>query len=132
LKEKDLSNSIVVMKKFNAKRRFMAAANAVLLANRLHNKINKSRSDVDEGEKNSVSSNDGNIVVGKQASLLDLEAIKDINKHKNDDDNTVYSNDDLSGRNMVPSRMFEDVDDDDDNDDIDINNDNNNNGFFFL
>ncbi len=63
LAHKDLTNSITVMKRFNAKRRLKAAADAVILANRMKNMFGKLRE----------ASNELNLQ--RKVSLLDADAI---------------------------------------------------------
>jgi serine/threonine protein kinase len=67
LEAKDLTNSIVVMKKFNARRRLRAAADAVIMANRMNRMLGRFRGN---GEDNSTAS------VQKKVSLLDPDALQ--------------------------------------------------------
>jgi len=64
LAAKDLTGSITVMRKFNARRRLKAAADAVIMANRMKNLFGKLKSAATE------------IEAQKNMSLLDAEAIK--------------------------------------------------------
>lgn len=67
LQAKDLTGSIAVMKKFNAKRRLRAAADAVILANRMNRLLGKGGS-VDGGQ------------IQKKISLIDPDALSAANQ----------------------------------------------------
>jgi hypothetical protein len=68
LEAKDLTNSIVVLKKFNARRRLRAAADAVIMANRMNRMLGRFRG---SGDENSTSA-----PVQKKVSLLDPDALQ--------------------------------------------------------
>eukprot|EP01038_Epipyxis_sp_PR26KG_P013634 gene13634-18295_t len=103
LEAKDLTSSIVVMKKFNARRRLVAAAHAVILSNRLKNML-------------SVKTTPGNgqsIVMVKAQSMLDADAIKESDDIDINDSSAIN-----------PSAIFRDSsvgDLDDDEDDCAVN-----------
>lgn len=67
LEAKDLTSSIVVMKKFNARRRLKAAADAVIMANRMNRMLGMVRTKSGD-DSNSVS-------LQKKPSLIDAEAL---------------------------------------------------------
>ncbi len=68
LQAKDLTNSIAVMKKFNAKRRLRAAADAVIMANRMNKLLGRT----------GVGSVD--IQIQKKVSLIDPDALNAANQ----------------------------------------------------
>lgn len=74
LKQRDLTQTVEEMKKFNAKRKFRAAAGAVMLMNRLKlsSKLDSTASDVADGEADVDESTSGPIVFApqKRKSLL--------------------------------------------------------------
>lgn len=78
LASKDLSNSITVMKKFNARRRLRSAADAVILANRMKNMM----ANLGGGHKkdDAVLLTDGIESVKKKVSLLDPDALASVSE----------------------------------------------------
>ncbi len=67
LEAKDLTNSIVVMKKFNARRRLRAAADAVIMANRMNRMLGRFRANGEDSTSVSMQ---------KKVSLLDPDALQ--------------------------------------------------------
>lgn len=77
LEAKDLTNSIAVMKKFNARRRLRAAADAVIMANRMNRMLGRYRGSGSISGSNSEE-NSSSIAVTKKVSLLDPDALQAI------------------------------------------------------
>jgi serine/threonine protein kinase len=73
LQAKDLQNSIAVLRKFNARRRLRAAADAIILANRMQKLYGKLTGV--EGGKDSATANN-RISVKKALSMIDPELLK--------------------------------------------------------
>jgi serine/threonine protein kinase len=74
LQAKDLQQSIVVLRKFNARRRLKSAADAVILANRMQKLLGK-MSISDLGTKDSVSGTN-RISIKKAISMIDPDLLK--------------------------------------------------------
>ena len=92
LATKDLSNSITVMRKFNARRRLKSAADAVILANRMKNMMATLGVRKEESGSGSGAPPEG---VKKKVSLLDPDALASVNE-SNDEDMSNGNN--VSGR----------------------------------
>lgn len=76
LQQKDLQGSIAVLRKFNARRRLRAAADAVILANRMQKLFGKGGSGTFAGTVKEAVSGNNRISVKKALSMIDPDLLK--------------------------------------------------------
>jgi serine/threonine protein kinase len=106
LQQKDLQGSIAVLRKFNARRRLRAAADAIILANRMQKLFGKAASENMIPQKDSITGG-SRISVKKALSMIDPDLLKHGGLGEDSEKSRQASDPDLYGESPSMNPAFD-------------------------